>query len=310
VKPVVWGAAIALAIGLAMPPLALGQAHEGISHQVSPDDTLELLAAEYYGDRRHAALLRLANGMDEPRDLRRGERIRIPVGQRVVTRAGDRLESLAATHLGDDRRATFLAEYNDVSPNALLAAGELLRLPFHLTYRARERVSLGVLGARYLRGSRDADILRAYNFLDEDVEVLSEGDTILIPALHIAVRAARLPRLSDGAVARVETRRAAQAEAEAALPAARHAWRRGDYEAVARRLAPLDLDYLDADVALEASLYLGGAHIARGDEMTAEAVFRAALVRDPDYEMSAYLFSPAIRTLWEQLGGRIDTSSR
>jgi hypothetical protein len=305
-----WLATIALvaAVGLSVPVRA--QARDVISHQVKPDDTIELLAAEYYGDRRHASLIRLANGIEEPRALRRGERVRIPVGQRVVTEAGDRLETLAARHLGDERRANFLAEYNDLSPNVSLAAGELLRLPFQLSYRARERVNLGVLAARYLRGSRDAEILRAYNFLDEDVVALAEGDTILIPALHIAVRAARLPQLSDDAVARVETRRSAQTEAESALPAARHAWRRGDYEAVARRLEPLELDFLDAEVALESAQYLGGAHIARGDETTAEAIFRAALLRHPRYEMSAYHFSPAIRALWEQLGGRIDTSSR
>ena len=303
-------AVAAIAVGLAISSPAWAQPRPVLTHQVGPNDSLELLAAEYYGDRRYASLLRLANDLDEPRALRRGERLRIPVGLRLVTVEGDRFETLAAKHLGDEARAAFLAEYNDRAPGISLAAGELVRVPFQLRFVADERTSLGVIAARYLRGSRDMELLRAYNALDEELEALSSGASIEIPALHIAVRGARLPRLTEAELERLETRREAVAAAEDALPAARHAWRRGDYAEVIRRLDPLALAFLDAEVAQETSVYLGGAHLARGDDATAEAVFLAALERDASYAMSAYHFSPAIRALWEKLGGRIDTSSR
>lgn len=303
------GKLIAVA-SLALATVGHAEPRSSVPRRVEAGDSLAVLAAEYYGDRRHAALLRLANAMDGDRELRPRERIRIPVGMRLVTEAGDRLETLATTHLDDERRAEFLADYNDIDPEVSLAAGELLRVPFHVELRADETTSLARIAARYMRGARDAELLRAYNFLDDEVEHVAEGDSILIPTLHIAVRSARMPQLTDQQIARVETRREAQAGAEAALPPARHAWRRGDYDAVIDKLAPLSLDFLDADVALEVSQFLGGAHLARGDEEAAEAVFRAALARDPDHEMSAYRFSPAIRSLWEALGGRVETSSR
>ena len=303
-------AAASLLAALAISPIALAQpAHETI-HRVGADDTLELLAAEYYGSRHHAALIRLANQLDGPRALRRGERLRIPLGLRIVTEAGDSLETIADQQLGDPRRAELLAEYNDIAPVASLAAGVLLRIPFHVELTASESQSLGVLAARYLGGARDAELLRAYNFLEDDVESIDAGDSILIPAPHIAVRASRLPRLGEPASARVKARRAAQADAASALPAVRHAWRHGDFELVERHIAPLDLDYIDTAIALELSLILGGAHLARGDTEAAKTVFQAALSRDPGHEMSAYHFSPAIREVWKQYGGLIDTSSR
>lgn len=302
--------AFVCALALAVTASAHAQTQGVARHRVASDDTIELLAAEYYGDRRHASFIRLANGIDEARGLHQGQRIRIPIGRRVVTEAGQDLEEIAAEHLGDKRRAEQLAEYNDRESVASLAAGELVRVPFHVEYTADEDVSLEVLAARHLRGSRDTERLRTYNFLDDDVESLEEGESILIPALHIGVRSSRLPTPGEEARERVKMRRTLQAEAESALPSARHAWRRGDYEAVERQLISLDIHFLDAETALEISILLGGTHIARGDDESAREVFRKALERDPDYEMSAYHYSPAIRTVWKKVGGPIDTSSR
>src|SRR5687768_3965475 len=116
---------------------ALAQSTAGhTSHKVQRGDTLELLGAEYYGDRRHKIYIMIENGLDHGRDLKPGERLRIPVSSEVTAAVGDTLESLAAQHLGDERRAKYLAEFNGLAPDSSVAAGMSIAIPLRVTYRA------------------------------------------------------------------------------------------------------------------------------------------------------------------------------
>ncbi len=283
-------------------------------HQVRSGETLALLAAEYYGHRRYAIYLQLENGLKETEiasELSRGSTLSVPVGTRIVTRPGAELTELAEQYLGDAGRAEFLANHNDLGKGEIPAAGRVLDIPFHVAFTANDdEPSLEDIAARYLRDAGRADLLRDYNDLDDDGDTLDEGQTILIPTPHIDQRSARRPDYDDDAESRVRARRKLEAAAFRSLPAATHAWRRGDYDRVLRELGSFDTDYLDAETALEVSVLVGGAHIAFGDSDAAEKAFAHALSRDPHYEISAYEFSPAVRKVWQDLGGGVDTSSR
>ena len=115
-------AALLLASLCASAP-ARAQKLDTIKVRVKKGDTLALLAAEYYGDRQYAVFIMKANKLTHPRKLRPNEKIRLPIQREITAAVGDSLIGLAEEHLGDERRAEFLAEFNNLSPTATLAAG-------------------------------------------------------------------------------------------------------------------------------------------------------------------------------------------
>src|ERR1700677_5127934 len=98
--------------------LAAARAHaqadtvESITYRVKSGDTLDLVAAELYGYHGDVAVLVADNKLQHPRPLHPGERIKLPGTREIATAKGDSFESVAATYLGDARRAMFLAEFN------------------------------------------------------------------------------------------------------------------------------------------------------------------------------------------------------
>jgi LysM repeat protein len=295
----------ALGLGITARPRAAAAAGDAITHRVKEGDTLDLLAAEYYGDRRHAIFLMVANGMEHPRPLKKGEKLKVPVSRDVTAAVGDTLGSLAATYLGDERRAPFLGEFNSMAPDESIAAGQTLSVPFHVTHRAAGHESLADIAAAYFADPRQGALLKAYNFLDKDA--LEQGETIDVPIFHVRVRSGKLPGPDAESRARTEKRRLTQERAQAALPGARAAWDDGDYQAVKRELTPIDTDYLDTRLAVEIGVMLGSAYVAFGDEDSALATFKRALERKPKHGLSGYAYSPKIRAVWQKAGGAVAT---
>lgn len=294
---------LALAALLAVP--ARARADGEITHKARAGDTLELLAAEYYGDRNYAVFIMVANRMEHPRPLKAGDRVRIPVSREVTASVGDTFESLAAGYLGDGRRAEFLADYNGYKAEDTLAAGTVLSVPLTVTYVAEtQNLSLSSIAAAYLGDSKYAGLLRRYNFLDKDK--LAKGESIVVPIQNVRVRSSKLPAMDAESRARTEKRRTTQEAALSALPSARTAWRQGDYAAVKRELTRLDLDYLDTGLAVEIGVLLGAAYVAFGDNDSATAVWKRVLERRPKHALDGYFYSPKVRDVWKRAGGAIE----
>lgn len=299
----------ALAIVLAVLAIVVGAGRAAadrdyIVHKVARGDTLDLLAAEYYGDRRHEIFIMVANHMDHPRALRPGELLRVPVTRDVTAAVGDTFEGLAQAYLGDKRRAGFLAEFNGMAVDDGLAAGTVLTIPFHVVHTAVGSETLDSIAAAYFGDTKNAALLRRYNFLDQDV--LAPRETIVIPIRHVKVRESALPPVDAESRARTEKRKATEAAATRALPLAQAAWRTGDAAEVRRGLIGLDLDFLAADQAVEIGMLLGAAYVAMGDEDSARATFHRAVERRPTATMHAYGYSPRIRDLWRKVGGVVE----
>lgn len=270
-------------------------------HKVKEGDTLGLLAAEYYGDRNHAVFIMVANKLLHPRPLKKGEKLRIPVSRDVTVAVGDNWESLAENYLGDKRRGRFLAEFNGASPEASLAAGIVVSVPFHVTHTAAADESLSSISLAYFGDSGNAAMLRGYNFLETDT--LPKGQTLVIPIHHVKVRDSALPPIDEESKARTEKRRTMIEAANEKLPRAVAAWRRGGYGDVKRELIELDLDFLDGDRVAAIGTLLGAAYVALGDEDSAVATFRRVLERAPKTTLSTYRYSPRIQAVWKKAGG-------
>jgi LysM repeat protein len=283
---------------------------KAITHKVRDGDTLDLLAAEYYGSRDHAIFIMKLNGMTHKRSLVKGEKLRIPVSYEIITEEGDTLKELAKKHLGDERRAEFLASFNNIAPDATLPAGQPLIIPFHVTHEAESRVSLRDIAAAYYRSPKKARLLREYNFLDKNT--LEKGESILIPIYHVQIQASKLPARSGRSSQLIERRKHTEVIALERLPDAKAEWRAGRYHKVLSLLAEIDLHYLPTLLVIEVGLLRGSAQVATNSPDEARATFKLVLERAPGHRLDPYDYSPRICALWKQAGGQIaeDTHSK
>ncbi|HEX7835843.1 MAG TPA: LysM peptidoglycan-binding domain-containing protein [Kofleriaceae bacterium] len=299
------GALVVVTLGAAAATAHAQDANRPVVYRVKQGDTLELLAAEFYGDRNKTVFILDENKMTR-RPLRPGERLRIPVSREIATSPGDTFESLAIAYLGSGRRSSFLADWNNHSQDDNLPAGTQLTIPFTVTHVAASPESFGELSRMYFGDGRSAEMLRRYNQLEKPA--IDRGEQVIVPAYNVRTSPARQPPLEPDARARAGRRSEAMTRAVRALPAARQAWRDGDFAGVKATLAPLepDLDYLDADMALDTAVLLGAAHAAYNENDLAVACFQHAVDRQHQHALQRRNYSPKILALWKKAGGTIE----
>lgn len=294
---------LGLSLALLHGPAAEAEKNSGLErYKVRKGDTLELLAAEYYGNRVHKIYIMVENGLDHGRPLKPGERLRIPISQRITTAAGDTLAGLAETHLGSAARAKYLAESNGLDPNTTLPLGQAITIPMRVRYRASGDVTLKAIALSLFADAKLARLLREYNELDSDE--LVAGQVISIPVPKVQVQASKRRPADADAAARASKRRDMLQRALQSIPRAQAAWRAGDFTLVKRELTKLELDYLDTHLATEAGVLLGATYIAFDDEDSALAAFAKVLQRDPDFALPAEDHSPKVRKLWQRASQR------
>lgn len=277
-----------------------------VSYRAKQGDSLELIAAEFYGDRTKAVFIMVENRLTHARPLKPGERLRIPVSREITTAPGDTFESIAATYLGSARRGLFLADFNGMTAEDSIPAGTPLTIPFTITHTAAATESLSDIAKAYFGDGKNAEMLRRYNFLDK--AALEKGEALIVPVYHVRLSAAKMPALDADAKGRKEHRREASARVARALPAARQAWKDGDFAAVKGALAQLEpeLDYLDTAEAVEVGVLLGAAHVAYDDGELALASFKRVLDRQAHTVLRRYDYSPKILAVWQKAGGQIE----
>jgi LysM repeat protein len=296
----------AAAAAVAPRPVHAQDANRPVVYRVKQGDTLELIAAEFYGDRTRAVFIMDENKLTRPRPLKPGERLRVPVSREIITAPGDTLESLAISYLGSGRRSSFLADWNNRSQDDSLPAGTQLTIPFTITHTALSPESMTEVSRAYFGDGRSADMLRRYNQLDKTA--IDRGESLIVPAYNVRISAAKQPPLDAEARARRDRRGEAMARAARALPAARQAWRDGDFTGVKTALTPVEseLDYLDTDIAVDIAVLLGSAHAAYNENDAAVACFQHGVDRQRQRVLQRREYSPKIIALWRKAGGTVE----
>jgi eukaryotic-like serine/threonine-protein kinase len=273
-----------------------------IVHTVRPGDTLEVLAAEYYGKRDFAVFIMLANDILHPRALKKGDKLTIPTAWKYRVVPGDTLSEIAERYLGDSRRAEFLAAFNSLTTDATLMPDDELTIPFHAVHAAQDREEISSVAAAFYRDPSRGDMLRRYNFRSNG-KPLKKGETLIVPIVDVH---ARLP-VDQGLERREERRRAMTQRGREALERAQAAWRTGDYAGVKTALlVDIDLDFVEADVAANMSFLLGSAYVAFGDRDSAVAQLKRARDRRPALVVRADEQSPKICEVWTAVGGTVE----
>lgn len=270
-------------------------------YRVKQDDTLDVIAAEYYGDRAQAKLIVVENKLKKR--VQSGQRLKIPVTREITTDKGETFESLAQTHLGDAKRAVVLADFNEHDVNDIPAIGTPITIPIQITHVAQAPESLAQIATFYWNDPKQADVLKRYNFLDKPS--LEKGESIIVPMIKVRVR--KPAPLDADAKARRDGHAQTAAEAAKALPAARSAWRAADFKGVKALLEPLTdrVDYLETPDAVEVCLLLGRSYVAFNDTQRATESFTRILTRKRSHMLSAYYESPKVIEAWKKAGGQV-----
>lgn len=285
-------AAALIAAGIAAAPRAGGHVHVARA-----GETLDQLAALYYGSARKAMVIRAANGFLHPDDGRliEGEHVEIPEVRYHRAAAGDTWETLADRFLGSIRRGKHLAEMNGEIEESAIVEGQIVRIPYQLLYVLAPDETLKGVAAQYLGTSFDADWLRGYNLLKKK-RTLGRGDALLVPLVG-----AELTEAGKARAAAAEARRPTDEDRERQARAAREiAGLRDDYAAgrYARVLAAagrlLGGGGLTVPQEVGVTKYLASAYVAFGEREAAIEAFAAALAAQPEMELSPITTSPKV----------------
>lgn len=158
------------------------------SHIVAQGDTLAQLAIRVYGSARFETAIAGANALDAHggSTIVAGQSIEIPAPAHHRVREGDTWLTLAATFLGDQRRADTLARANGAVPWVPPVANQEIAIPAVVAHMAAEGDTMMTLAQRYLGDMNKAWVLVAYNFRKGEQRVL-RGDIVLVPLLELAL---------------------------------------------------------------------------------------------------------------------------
>jgi hypothetical protein len=293
-------------LGLALGVLARGAeaSNNTIVYRAKQGDTLQLIAAEYYGDRNKAIFIMVENKITHTKPLRPGERLRIPVSREITTSPEDTWQTMARAYLGDDRRAPFLADFNNMSHEESVPAGSVLHIPFTVTHRAEATETLGNISLAYFGEAKHADLLRRYNFLEKGS--LERGETLIVPVFHVRLQASKLPPPDAEAKRRQALRRESANEAASAVPKAWQFWRAGDYADIEKLLLKIEVSFADPKHAVDVHLLLGLVHAAEGKADLAMDDFKKVRTLRPDHVLRRFDHSPKILEIWQKAGGKVE----
>jgi LysM repeat protein len=275
-----------------------------VLYRVKAGDTLQLIAAEYYGDRNQAIFIMVENKIPHAKPLKPGERLRIPVSREITTSSDDTWETLAGAYLGDPRRAPFLAEFNNMSSQDGLPAGTSLHIPFTVTHKADSTETIASISAAYFGDQKYAEMLRRYNFLEKTS--IERGESLIVPVFHVRLQASKLPPADPDAKRRQALRRTAANDAATAVPQAWQAWRAGNYADVEQLLLKIEVDFADPKHAVDVHLLLGLAHTAEGKVELAIDDFKKVRALRENHVLHRFDYSPKVLEIWEKAGGKVE----
>lgn len=311
---------------------AEARANRYVTYVVRPTDTIESIAAEYYGNRARALFITEFNGLPRGAKLKAGQTIKIPTSYRYKLMQKETLADVAGRLVGDRRRGPLLAQLSDLRPGTQIGPGTEIQVPFHFAHQIRPGETLGGIARTYYGDPGQAKLLAAYNF--NQGSALRAGERLVVPITHVRVRSVRLivsrprpkpakaaPRPAPVQAARPtpapaqaqapdpepEGRDAEKAEAELAayvsgrVKDAERAYQEGNYTEVPAALVRL-LTEVDPSEAQLVEVYrlLACAYVALGETELAVKSLREVLDRQPDFRFDPVQTSPKIRAALER----------
>ncbi len=179
----------ALASGLL---LASGLAAAGeLRHEVQPDQTLGEISQLYYGDARHAEMIRCYNGLDSSA-IGPESQLSIPRVEEHTVTAGDSWSALALRYWGDASLHQQLALYAAGRSDAPLKVGQKLRIGPLISYRLASGDTLASVSRRFYGQPDRATALARFNRVKHPRR-LQVGTRVKVPIAELGLAAAAPP---------------------------------------------------------------------------------------------------------------------
>jgi hypothetical protein len=284
------------------PAIALADVPDTLPYRVKANDTFGIIASEFYGDRSKASFILAENKIVHVKPLQKGQLLRVPAVRELVTNPGDTFQAIALATLGSADRGGFLAEFNAMSPDDNLAAGTTVMIPFTVTHTAQGVEGLDAIAANYYGDRKFGDVLKRYNALEKSS--LDKNEQIIVPAFNVKMHPARvLPPADPESATRRDRQKSMSHAAANVVPAARHAWRTGDFATVKKLLAPIDTSFVEVALAIDVGILLGSAHVALGETDDALVAFKRVLDRKPSHTLRKVDHSPKVLAIWAKASG-------
>jgi hypothetical protein len=150
-------------------------------HVAQTGETLASLSSLYYGRVQFERVLSAANALDgtNTRGLTPGMILEIPAVTYRQVHSGDTWKSLAKELLGAEHRYILLAQTNGHKPWLEPEIGQLIAVPYNLSWLATGQESLATLAYRFLGSTKNAFLIVQYNELGE--RELERGEVLLLP---------------------------------------------------------------------------------------------------------------------------------
>lgn len=147
-----------------------------VGHDVTArgGETYEALAKRYLGDVRRAAFLAASNGAKLGGTLAAGEKVRIPLRVVHEAAADEPLSMIAASYLGDRRKAELLKSYNFLESDTV-GKGERIVVPIeHVRVREQKRPAQTAAAKQRITKRQKVQVL-AERRLDEAYDAWRAG---------------------------------------------------------------------------------------------------------------------------------------
>ncbi len=180
-----------------------GLAH-AFPHVAQKGETLAALAERYYGRIQFERVLARANFLDgsSSAGLTPGMILEVPALTYRQVRQDETWQTLALELLGDERRHILLAQVNGHKPWVEPELGQLIAIPYNLTWVATGQESLATLAYRFLGSTKHAYRLTTYNQLGD--RKLKRGDLLLLPLSDLPLTAEGLAAAKAAATKLIE----------------------------------------------------------------------------------------------------------
>lgn len=299
-----------------------------VEHRVRAGDTLAALALRFYGDTERADLLARVNGIADIRNLRVGQRLRVPLSISYRVRPGDTASEIAERHLGGASRHGVLLEINRLPARAALAVGDEIEIPALIEHRLAGGETLGEIAKRYCGDAGRAGWIADLNGIERPDSV-GRGTRLQVPVVGAlparrgsasapaktaearapepkpAAKPAPKPAKEKPAETRAVEKKPAETRAPSAQdPAVKRAvqlYTRGEYRRAGDLLqAALDSGALEGAEKTRALRHRAYCAVATGDRAAARRAFLALRRHDPGWKPDPVEDSPKIRQAFSE----------